>query len=485
VGKTVTSLRNFVNGSWVLSEATEYLEVENPGTGETLGIVPLSTRRDVDQAVRSAKTAFEEWSRVPILERQQYLFKMKQILEEHLGELAEIITYEHGKILPEARGEVKRAIENIDYAISAPALMQGRILANAASGVDVEMQYFPEGVFAIVSPFNFPAMIPFWFLPHAIIMGNTVVVKPSEQVPLTMARVFELLEKVTFPPGVINLVNGDKQAVDSLISHPELRGVASVSSTPVMKYIASEAHQYGKKFLCNGGAKNFIVVMPDADIDEHLPNILGSIYGNTGQRCLAGSNVVAVGGISSQFRMKVKEAVNNLRVGYGLDRDSQMGPLVSKKARERVTGYVEQGIREGARLAVDGRALTLSKYPGGYYLGPMIFEDVDPRSTIARDEIFGPVLIHLEAKNLEDALSFIEKSPYGNAASIYTTDPRAIRTFVMDVRAGNIGVNIGVPAPIAYFPFAGMKESFMGMLHGQSDEAFRFFSDIKVVTKRI
>ena len=477
-------LRNYVDGKWVKSRAKEYLDVENPGTGERLKMVPLSTERDVDKAAGAAHEAFTEWSQTPILERQQYLFKMKRVLEDNLEELARTITLEHGKLLPEARGEMKRAIENIDYAIAAPALMQGRVMMNAAHDVDCEMHYFPEGVFAIVCPFNFPAMIPFWFLPHAVIMGNTCVVKPSEQVPITMQRIFELMESVGFPKGVINLVNGDRVVVDALLEHPDVRGVASVSSAPVMKDIAIKAVRNGKKFLCQGGAKNFIVVMPDADLDKHLPNILGSIYGNTGQRCLAGSNVVGVGEIAARLKMRVVEAVKDMQVGYGLEEGFQMGPLISRVARERVLDYVAKGMKERGSLAVDGRGVKIPAHPGGHYLGPMVFQDVSPDSTIAQEEVFGPVLVHLETKNLDKAISMINASRYGNAASIYTQDPAAARKFIMNVKAGNLGWNIGVPAPIAFFPFAGMKESFMGVLHGQSDEALRFFTDIKVVTKR-
>lgn len=477
-------IQNYIGGEWVRSHAKEYLDVENPGTGERLKMVPLSTVRDVDKAAKAAKEAFREWRNVPILERQQCLFKMKRALGDHLEELARLITLEHGKVLSEARGEMMRAIENIDYAVSAPALMQGRVMLNAGRDVDVEMHRFPEGVFAIICPFNFPAMIPFWFLPQAVVMGNTVVVKPSEQVPLTMQRIFELMESVGLPKGVVNLVNGDRIVVDALLEHPDIRGVASVSSTPTMRAISRKAVEHGKKFLCQGGAKNFIVVMPDADLDRHLPNILGSVYGNTGQRCLAGSNVVGVGDIRARLKMRVVEATRVLRVGYGLDDGSQMGPLISEGARARVVGYIEKGLKEKGNLAVDGRTLASSSYPKGHYLGPLVFQDVDPNSTIAREEIFGPVLIHLDAKNLEEAISWINASPYGNAASIYTRDLEAARKFTIEVEAGNIGVNIGVPAPIAFFPFAGMKESFMGVLHGQADEALRFFTDIKVVTKR-
>jgi len=279
-------------------------------------------------------------------------------------------------------------------------------------------------------------------------------------------------------------VNGDRVVVDALLEHPDVRGVASVSSAPVMKDIAIKAVRNGKKFLCQGGAKNFIVVMPDADLDKHLPNILGSIYGNTGQRCLAGSNVVGVGEIAARLKMRVVEAVKDMQVGYGLEEGFQMGPLISRVARERVLDYVAKGMKERGSLAVDGRGVKIPAHPGGHYLGPMVFQDVSPDSTIAQEEVFGPVLVHLETKNLDKAISMINASRYGNAASIYTQDPAAARKFIMNVKAGNLGWNIGVPAPIAFFPFAGMKESFMGVLHGQSDEALRFFTDIKVVTKR-
>ncbi len=448
-------------------------------------MVPLSTARDVDKAVLAAKKAFREWREVPVLERQQYLFKMKQALEANIDELARLITLENGKVLSEAQGEMKRAIENIDYALSAPAIMQGRTLLNAARDIDVEMHYFPEGVFTIVCPFNFPAMVPFWFLPHAVVMGNTVIVKPSEQVPLTLNRMFELMESVGFPKGVINLVNGDRTVTEALLEHPDLRGIASVSSTPVMKAIAAKAVANGKKFLCQGGAKNFVVVMPDADLEKHLPNILGSVYGNAGQRCLAGSNVVGVADMRARLKMRVVEAVGSIRVGYGLDTGSTMGPLISEAARDRVKGYIEKGIKEGASLARDGRNVNVVSREKGHYFGPTVFQDANPKSAIAQEEIFGPVLVHIDVETLDEAIALINESRYGNAASIYTKDPEASRKFVMEVEAGNIGVNIGVPAPIAFFPFGGMKESFMGVLHGQSDDALQFFTDKKVVTKRV
>lgn len=485
MSNSVEVVLNYVNGRWVRPTGTSQLDVMNPGTGEKLGVVRFSGPRDVDDAVKSANAVRESWQETPITDRVQHLFRLKKVLEDHFEELSRFITVDHGKLLPEARGEMARAIENIDVAIAAPMLMQGRILTNVASGVDVEMDYFPIGTTVIVAPFNFPAMIPFWFMPHAIVTGNTCIVKPSEQDPLTMERVFQLMESAGFPKGVVNLVNGDKTTVDALLEHPGVAGVASVSSTPTMKAIAEKAVAHGKRFICQGGAKNFLVVMPDADLDAAQNNILGSVYGNAGQRCLAGSNVVAVGPIASQLKRRLRDAVDVMKVGYGLESDSQMGPLISQAARDRVLAYIKKGEDEGCSVTVDRRGVLVSSHPRGNYLGPVVFEDVDPRATIAREEIFGPVLIELNAETLDDVIRLINQSPYGNAASIYTQDRKAIRKFKRQVNCGNIGVNIGVPAPIALFPFGGMKESFLGVLHGQSTDALRFFVDVKVTTERV
>ena len=477
-------LKNYIGGKWVEPKTERVIPDENPGTGEIIAQVPLSTPEDVDLAVREARRAFEQWSKVPLPERVSMLLRLRSLMAEKFEELARLITVEHGKTLKEARGDMRRTLENMDTAIGALSLLQGSFLQEVSRGIDERMMRVPVGVFAIVTPFNFPILIPFWFLPYALACGNAVVVKPSEQVPLCMCEVMKLFEEAGFPEGVVNIVHGDKEAVDALLEHPDVDGVASVTSTPVAKYIYAKASAHGKRVLCQGGAKNFLVVMPDADMEKTIPSILTSVFGNAGQRCLAGANVVAIGGLGDELVKAVVEEASKIRVGYGLDEGVDMGPVISERAKQRIAGYIEKGIEEGAKLLLDGRNVKVDKYPKGHYIGPTILDHVRPEMTVAKDEIFGPVMTVIRAETLDEAIDMINSNPFGNAAVIYTSSGRAAREFAQRVNCGNIGVNIGLPAPMAFFPFCGMKDSFFGDLHGQSPDAFEFFSHKKVVIER-
>jgi len=481
---TPQTLRNYIDGRWTASEAAEAAEVHNPATGEVIARAPLSTAAEVGAAVAAAGAAFQEWRETPPLVRARAMFRLKGLMEGRFEELARVITTEHGKIIDEARGEVRRAIENVEVACGLPALLMGYNAEDIAVGIDEEAVLQPVGVYACIAPFNFPAMVPFWFLPYAIGCGNTYIVKPSEVCPMSQNLLFELLDEADLPPGVVNLVNGARGTAEALLAHPGVAGVSFVGSTPVARQIYATAAAHGKRAQCQAGAKNCLVVMPDADLARAVPNLLTSAFGTAGQRCLAGSLVLAVGGAYEPLKERLVAAAARLKVGDGLDESVQMGPLATRQARERVLGYIERGLAEGARLLLDGRGVTMPGYPDGYFVGPTIFDQVRPEMAIAREEIFGPVLGIIPVANLDEALEIINGSPYGNAASLFTDSGRAAREFRYRARCGNIGINIGIAAPIATFPFAGMKNSFFGDLHGQGRDAIQFFTDRKVVISR-
>ncbi len=460
------------------------MPVHNPATGEVIGYVPLSTVDEVNRAVEAAKNAFQEWRETPPIERSRYMFRLKALMEERFEELARSVTLEHGKILDEARGEIRRAIENVEVAAGIPSLMMGYNAEDIAVGIDEECVVQPVGVFCCVAPFNFPAMVPFWFLPYAIACGNTYILKPSEVCPMSSNLLFELMDELDFPPGVVNLVNGAKGVVDALLSHPDVAGVSFVGSTPVGKYIYATAAAHGKRAQCQSGAKNALVVMPDASLDATVASILTSAFGTAGQRCLAGSLVLSVGEIYEPLKKRLVEAASRIKVGNGMDETVQMGPVVSQRALERILSYIEKGVEEGAELLLDGRTIQVPGYPNGYYVGPTIFDKVSLDMKIAQDEIFGPVLGIMPVRDSDEALEVIEKIPYGNAASLFTSSGKWAREFKYRTRIGNIGINIGIAAPVATFPFAGMKQSFFGDLHGQGREGIQFFTDRKVVITR-
>jgi len=478
----IKTIPNYISGRWVQSQG-ETIPVINPATGENLSRVPVSTPQEVDAAVQAAQQAFETWRDVPPIDRARYMFKLRDLLVEHAHELARLVTLEHGKTLADAQGSVQRAIENVEVASGIPSLMMGYGLRNGAGkNIDEEAVRRPLGVFAVVSPFNFPMMVPFWFMPYAVTTGNTFIVKPSEQVPGSMRRVFELIDQIGFPPGVINLVNGSKSTVDALLDHPQIRGISFVGSTPVARYIYSRAAANGKRVQAAGGAKNVMVVMPDANLDATIPNIINSAFGSSGQRCLAGSIVVPVGPVHKELRDRLVEAMSQIKVGNGLDENVSMGPVISQQARDRILQAIENGQKEGAELVTGGRAVQ--PVEGGYFIEPTLFDNVRPDMQLAQTEIFGPVLAMEPADSLEQAIQIIAGSPFGNAASIFTEHGGWAREFQMRVDVGNVGINIGVAAPMAYFPFGGARNSFFGTQHGQGRDAVDFFTDRQVVITR-
>jgi malonate-semialdehyde dehydrogenase (acetylating)/methylmalonate-semialdehyde dehydrogenase len=481
---TLTKVPNYVNGLWAESNAREWVDVTNPATGEVIAQTPLSDAAEVDAAVEAAAAAYPEWRRTPTEDRIQPLFKLKQLLEEHVDELSRIITQENGKTFTEAKAEFRRAIENVEVACGTPMMMQGYNLEDVARGIDEMMIRQPLGVVAAIVPFNFPGMIPFWFLPYAIATGNTFILKPSERVPLTMKRTFELLDQTGLPKGVVNLVNGGKAVVNALLDHPKVRAISFVGSTPVAKYIYARAGANGKRAQCQGGAKNHVVVLPDADMQMATQIINDSAFGCAGQRCLAVSVAVTIGEAQKTFRDSITEAAASLRVGNGLDQGVQMGPVISPQSKSRVESLIALGEKQGAKVVLDGRNSKIPKYESGNFVKPTILDNVPATSELADTEIFGPVLSLIHANDMDEALAFLERSPYGNQASLFTSSGAAARRFRYEAPAGNIGINIGVAAPMAYFPFSGWKDSFFGILHGQGRDAIEFFTEQKVVIER-
>ena len=475
---------NYINGEWQTSAATEQLEVVNPATAEVLAQVPLSPNSEVNEAASAAAEAFKSWRRMPATQRVQYLFILKYLLEEHLEDIARTITLECGKTLAESRGEMRRAIENVEVACGIPMMMQGTNLEDIARGIDEMMIRQPLGVCAAICPFNFPGMIPFWFLPYAIACGNTYIVKPSEKVPLTMQKIFELLEQTGLPKGVVNLVNGTKETVDAILEHPQIKAVSFVGSTAVAKYIYSWGAANGKRMQAQGGAKNPIIVLPDADMEMTTRIAADSAFGCAGQRCLAASVAVTVGEAKQEFTQAIAEVANNRIVGNGLEDGVQMGAVINAGSKTRIEGLVEKGVSSGASLLVDGRNPHIPGYEQGYFIRPTILQDVNPLSEIAHTEIFGPVLSLMHVNNIDEAISLVNNSQFGNMACLFTTSGAAARKFRYEAEAGNIGINIGVAAPMAFFPFSGWKQSFFGDLHGQGNHAVEFFTQTKVVVER-
>jgi malonate-semialdehyde dehydrogenase (acetylating)/methylmalonate-semialdehyde dehydrogenase len=479
-----TASLNFIDGSWLGGGSNDDFDVFNPATGDVLARVALANAADTDAAVRSAAAAFPEWRRTPPQTRIQFLFKFRQLLEQHAEEIARLITQENGKTLAESRAELQRGIENVEVACGIPTLMQGYNLEDIAGGIDEMMIRQPLGVTAAITAFNFPAMIPLWFLPYAIACGNTFVLKPSERVPLTSRLLVDLLYQTGLPKGVVNLVVGGKTAVDVLLRHPDVRAISFVGSTPVARYIYAEGSAHGKRVQCQGGAKNYVVVMPDADIETTAKIVSDSAFGCAGQRCLAVSTTITVGEADGMFTPRVTEIAAGLKVGDGLADGVQMGPVISPASKTRITGLIERGLTGGGRAVLDGRDAKIAGGERGSFLKPTILKGVSGNSELTHTEIFGPVLAIEEASDLDEAIAILSKSPYGNAASIFTSSGNAARKFRYEVPAGNIGVNIGVAAPMAYFPFSGWKDSFMGVLHGQGKDGVEFYTDKKVVVER-
>ncbi len=478
------TLRNCIGGEWVAPSAADYIDLTNPATGEPLGRVPLSGAREVNEAVAAAQTAFLKWREVPPVVRARYLFKLKFLLEQHFDDIAATVTRENGKTLDEARGSVRRGIENVEHACGIPTLMMGKTLEDVATGIDCEYVRQPLGVFAAITPFNFPAMVPCWFWPYAIATGNTFILKPSEQVPFSPTRIVELAHEAGIPPGVLNLVHGAKDVVNALLAHSGLAGVSFVGSSPVAKHVYQEAAKYGKRVQALGGAKNHVIVMPDADMDRAVTNISESLFGCAGQRCLAGSVVVAAGNAYEPFRDRLLSAAKGLRLGYGLEPGVNMGPVVSAKHKEKVLSYVEAGRKDGATLLLDGRATQVEKHPHGHFVGPTVFDGVHPDMTIGKEEIFGPVASVTHVRNLDEGIEMVQRSGFANATSIFTTSGKAAREFRYRVGVSMIGVNIGVAAPMAFFPFGGTKGSLFGDLKAHGQDSIEFYTDKKVVISR-
>ena len=476
-------LSNYSGGRWhTPSAATQ--EVVNPATGEVLAKVPLSSASDVDAVVQAAVRAADGWRRTPPTERIQYLFALKQALEAHFDEIARTITMECGKTIGEARGELRRGIENVEVATGVPSMAMGYNAEDIASGIDELMIRQPLGVVAAITPFNFPGMIPLWFMPYALACGNCFILKPSERVPMTMHRVFELLDGLGLPPGVVSLVNGGAAAVDALLDHPDIRAISFVGSSPVAKYVYSRAAASGKRVQCQGGAKNPIIVMPDADVEMTVKLTMDSAFGCAGQRCLAASIAVPVGEARETFVPPLVDAAASRRVGYGLEESSEMGPVITAESRRRIEGLVARGVADGARILVDGREAAIPGYEHGHFLKPTVLELPLPASEIATTEIFGPVLSVSPVDTLDAAIEAVNASAFGNMACIFTSSGAAARKFRYEAKAGNIGVNIGVAAPMAFFPFSGWKGSFFGDLHAQGRDAIEFYTDKKIVVER-
>ena len=479
-------LENFVGGNRIAVEAEEKLEVPDPATGELLGHVPLSSTSDVDRAVGAAHEAFKEWREEPVTRRARRMFRLQVLLEDHLDELCELATRENGKHVEESEAEIRRGIEVVELAASMTTLMKGETLDQVSRGVDVALYREPLGVVTAVTPFNFPMMIPLWFAPLAIATGNTFILKPSQRTPLSALRLAELFKEAGFPDGVFNVVHGARETVEALIDHPQVRAISSVGSSAAAKNIYTRAAERGKRVQALGGAKNHLVVMPDADLDLAAPGVFSSAFSNGGQRCLAGSVGIAVGDIGDELVERLAGVAREARVGSGLDRetdsDTSITPVTTPEAKERIAGWISRGEKEGARLVVDGRGDYGED--GGFFLGATIFDNVTPEMEIAKEEIFGPVLTVERMEDLDQAIQAINESRYGNAAGIFTRDGAAARKFRREVECGMIGVNISVPAPVAYFPFTGWKDSFFGDLHATGRDGVEFYTERKVVIER-
>src|SRR3990172_2230763 len=475
---------NYINNEWVEPQVSEYAEVINRATGEVIARTPLCGKVEVDAAAKAAADAFPAWRATPVQDRIQYLFRLRELLKANLDEISRTITDECGKTFSIAKAEMVRAIENVEVACGMPMMMKGEIAEDIAPGIDEIMLRQPVGVCATIAPFNFPGMIPFWYLPYAIAAGNTYIVKPSEKVPMTMQFIFKLIEQVGFPKGVVNLVNGAKETVDRILEHPSIRAITFVGSTNVAKYIYSTAASHGKRVQAQGGAKNPVIILPDADMEMATKIVADSAFGCAGQRCLAVSLAVTVGESRNMFNELICDAASSRTVGYGLDAGIQMGPVINTASMQRVEQLIALGAKEGASVPVDGRGTVVKGYERGSFVRPTILSEIQPGSEIARTEIFGPVLSLMHVNTVDEAIQLVNSGQYGNQASLFTSSGNAARRFRYEADAGNIGINIGVAAPMAFFPFSGWKNSFFGDMHGQGMDAVEFFTQKKVVVER-
>jgi malonate-semialdehyde dehydrogenase (acetylating)/methylmalonate-semialdehyde dehydrogenase len=473
---------NYYGGAWKGSTASDTVEITDPATGEVHAQIGLAGPADVEATVAAASAAFPAWRRTPPQDRIQYLFRFRELLIKRADDIARTTTQENGKTFAEARAELARGIENVEVACGIPSMMQGYNLEDVASGIDEMMIRQPLGVAVAITPFNFPAMIPLWFLPYAIATGNTFILKPSERVPLTARLLFELLHETGLPAGVCNMVVGGKPVVDALLHHKDVRAISFVGSTPVAKYIYAEGSINGKRVQCQGGAKNYVVVMPDADLDMTAKIVSDSAFGCAGQRCLAVSVAVTVGDVGKKFNQAILDLASSIRTGNGLEKGVQMGPVITADSKSRILGLVEKGVKEGGKVLLDGRKSAAGT--AGNFIDPTILTGIGSSNPLTSTEIFGPVLTVNESNTLDDAIETLSQSAFGNSAAIFTSSGAAARKFRYEVPAGNIGVNIGVAAPMAYFPFSGWRDSFMGVLHGQGKDAIEFYTDKKVVVER-
>ena len=480
----MTKILNYINNEWVEPKVNEYAEVINPATSEVIAKTPLCGKAEVDAATKAASEAFPAWRTTPTQDRIQYLFKLRDLLKENHDEIGRVITEECGKTFAESKAEMVRAIENVEVACGMPMMMKGEISEDIAPGIDEIMLRQPLGVCATIAPFNFPGMIPFWYLPYALATGNTYVIKPSERVSMTMQLIFKLIDQVGFPKGVVNMVNGSKDAVDAILDHPDIRAITFVGSTKVAKYIYRRAAENGKRVQAQGGAKNPVIIMPDAEMDMAAKIVADSAFGCAGQRCLAVSLAVTVAEARNSFTELMCDAASSRVVGNGLDDKVEMGPVISQVSKGRIEEMIGLGAKEGASPLVDGRGASIKGYEGGSFVRPTILADVKPDSEIWKTEIFGPVLSMMHVQTIEDAIKLANSHVYGNQASLFTSSGSAARKFRYEVEAGNVGINIGVAAPMAFFPFSGWKDSFFGNMHGQGMDAVEFFTQKKVVIER-
>ena len=486
--KEVKTIKNYIGGEWVESKG-ELVDVINPATCKTIARVPISTKEEINAAVAAAKEAFPDWRRTTPLARSRLLFRLKELLEENFEEVSRIQTQEHGKTIDESRGETRRGIENVEVSCGIPTLMQGYFSEDIAHGIDEWVIPTPIGVFGIIGPFNFPFMIPLWSAPYAVAAGNCVIIKPSSEVPNSQTRLAELVEEAGFPPGVWNVVHGGRTVVNGLLDSPDIAGITFVGSTPTGRdVIYKRCGETGKRVIAQCGAKNFMTIMPDCDVNRTVAAMMTSFFGNAGQRCLAAANAIIVGDDDSfykSFMSRVIEQASNIKVGYGLDESIQMGPVRDIEKKAKIVRYIETGIKEGAKLLLDGRKpKIIGDYPDPCFLGPTVFENVAPDSKLGSEEIFGPVMSVMRAKDLDEAIKISNANPFGNGHSIFTSNGKSAREYQYNVESGNVGINIGIVAPVALFPFSGMKDSFFGVLHTQGKEAIRFFTESKVVIQR-
>ncbi len=484
----VKQIKNYINGEWVASKG-EIVDVVNPANCKVIAKVPISTKEEIDAAVAAAQAAFPDWRRTTPLARTRMLFRLKELVEEHFEEVSRIQTQEHGKTIDESRGETRRGIENIEVACGIPTLMQGDFSEDIAHGIDEWVIPTPLGVFGIIGPFNFPWMIPLWSAPYAVATGNCVVIKPSSEVPISQTKLAELVDEAGFPPGVWNVVNGGRTVVNGMLDNQDIKGITFVGSTPIGRdVIYKRCGETGKRVIAQCGAKNFMTIMPDCNVDRTVAAMMTSFFGNAGQRCLAAANAVIVGDDDKFYKLfveKVLESAAKIRVGYGLDESIQMGPVRDADKKANILRYIETGIKEGAKLILDGRKVKPEGgLPDTCFIGPTIFENVKPDSVLGSEEIFGPVMSIMRAKNLNEAIEISNANNYGNGHSIFTQSGKSARDFQYNVVSGNVGINIGIVAPVALFPFSGMKDSFYGVLHTQGKEAVRFFTESKVVIQR-